>query len=104
MQQCVGHLTFLKKSLGKIVMGRPIFGPEIHSGLKSRNGFVYLPASQENYAQVVISDIIVCRHCKGVGPERFAVAPKGSLIPRAPGQSAEQNRGSNGCNLPLVTP
>jgi len=52
-------LTLLKKSLGKIIMSRRIFGPEIHGGLKSRNGLVHLPASQENYAQVVLSDVII---------------------------------------------
>ncbi len=59
MQHRIGHLTLLKKSLGKIIMGRRIFGPEIHSGLKSRDGLVHLPASQENNTQIVLSDIIV---------------------------------------------
>ena len=65
-------------------MSRSVFGPEIDSCLQPGNGLVELASLQENYAKVVLGDVVVFRDGKRMSKQRLAITPIGRLDPGAP--------------------
>jgi len=59
VNQRIGHLTLLKKSLGKILMGRAIVGSKIHGCLEQRNRVVQFAFSQKDNTEVIFSNVVV---------------------------------------------
>src|SRR5205823_687996 len=87
----IGHLSLLQKGLGKILMGRAIFGAKIHGGLQQRDGFVQVTFLQKDDAEVVLGNIVVRSDCKRMRKQRFAIAPVRRLNRGAPTQETNHN-------------
>src|SRR5439155_16231421 len=90
--------------LGKILMGRAIFGAKIHGGLQQRDGFVQVTFLQKDDAEVVLGNIVVRSDCKRMRKQRFAIAPVRRLNRGAPTQETNHNCSAGSQNFTLPTP
>src|ERR1700730_55356 len=61
-----------------------------------RYGFINPAAFYRKHGSVVLGDVVIGVNLERVLPERLGISPIGSLHPRPPGQSADDDGGSGG--------